>query len=93
MDLELTPEERLEAFGEFRPDDCPLDAAERHRQHVTQWFSECTQMHRSLGEMDVADPRFTATIDAIAPGLAACTRDPRAPNATRVVAGGIGSAS
>ncbi|GAA2373605.1 TipAS antibiotic-recognition domain-containing protein [Nonomuraea africana] len=47
------------------------DLAEEHRLHISRWFYECTpEIHRGLGEMYVADPRFTATIDEAAPGLA-----------------------
>lgn len=50
--------------------------AERHRQHITRWFYECTpQIHRGLGEMYVADERFTRTYERVAPGLAAYIRD------------------
>lgn len=46
--------------------------AEQHRQHITRWFYDCTPViHRGLGEMFLADPRFTATWEAVAPGLAA----------------------
>ncbi|RYE79799.1 MAG: MerR family transcriptional regulator, partial [Myxococcales bacterium] len=35
--------------------------AERHRKHIARWFYPCAPaMHRALGEMYVADPRFTA---------------------------------
>jgi DNA-binding transcriptional MerR regulator len=55
------------------PPDAPeaRAAAERHRSHISRWFYECTpQIHRGLGEMYVADPRFTANIDRARPGLA-----------------------
>jgi DNA-binding transcriptional MerR regulator len=39
-------------------------AVEDHRRHLERWFYPCSaQMHRGLGEMYVADPRFTATLD------------------------------
>jgi hypothetical protein len=39
-------------------------AVEDHRKHLERWFYPCsTQMHKGLGEMYVADPRFTATLD------------------------------
>lgn len=44
---------------------------ERHRAHIDRWFYPCSsQMHKGLGAMYVADPRFTANIDKTAPGLA-----------------------
>ena len=42
-----------------------------HRGHITKWFYDCSRdMHRALGEMYIADPRFTKNIDKAAPGLA-----------------------
>jgi MerR family transcriptional regulator, thiopeptide resistance regulator len=39
-------------------------AVEDHRKHIDRWFYPCsTQMHRGLGEMYVADARFTASLD------------------------------
>jgi DNA-binding transcriptional MerR regulator len=47
-----------------------------HRAHITRWFYPCTlEMQRGLGEMYVADERFTANIDKGAPGLAMYWRD------------------
>jgi DNA-binding transcriptional MerR regulator len=68
------------------PADSPeaMDAAEAHRQHISRWFYECTyQIHVGLGEMYVADPRFAATYEKMAPGLAAYTRDAIQANAAR----------
>ena len=45
--------------------------AERHREHISRWFYPCSpQMHRGLGEMYIADERFTRTYDREASGLA-----------------------
>ena len=45
--------------------------AERHRAYISKWFYECSpEIHRGLGEMYVADPRFTRNIDRARPGLA-----------------------
>jgi TipAS antibiotic-recognition domain len=45
------------------------DLAERHRQHISRWFYDCTyDMHRGLAEMYLADERFTRTYDDLAPG-------------------------
>jgi DNA-binding transcriptional MerR regulator len=55
------------------PPDAPeaRAVAERHRAHISKWFYECPpEIHRGLGEMYVADPRFTRNIDKAAPGLA-----------------------
>jgi MerR family transcriptional regulator, thiopeptide resistance regulator len=141
MSISLTPEERLEVFGDFDPDahaaeaeerwgGSPayresqrrasrytkadwermkdeaseyadrlvalmragaaadsteaMEAAEAHRQHIGRWFYDCShEIHRGLGQMYVDDPRFTATYEAIAPGLAAYLRDAIAANADR----------
>ena len=46
------------------------------RQHITDSFYNCTpQIFMGLGEMYVADERFTANIDKIKPGLAAFMKD------------------
>lgn len=57
-------------------------AAEDHRLHIGRHFYECTHdVHRGLAEMYVADPRFTATYEAVAPGLAAYIHDAILANA------------
>ncbi|GGQ79580.1 MerR family transcriptional regulator [Kitasatospora griseola] len=61
-----------------------MDAAEQHRGHIGLNFYECApQMHRCLGDMYVADPRFTATYEQLAPGLAGWLRDAIHANADR----------
>lgn len=61
-----------------------MDLAEEHRSHIGRWFYECGHdMHRGLGRLYVDDPRFTATYDAVAPGLAAYISDAIAANADR----------
>ncbi len=145
MGINLTPEERLDVFGDFNPDehateleerwgdtdayresarraasytkadwqrmkqesaapvnqlvaamragtpaDSPeaMDAAEAHRQHISRWFYDCTtEIHVGLAEMYVADPRFTATYEKIAPGLAQYLHDAILANAGRGEAG------
>jgi len=75
-----------EAFTAGVPADSPraMDLAERHRQQISRWFYDCTyQIHRGLGEMYVADPRFTAHYDRYAPGLATFVRDAIQANAAR----------
>jgi DNA-binding transcriptional MerR regulator len=48
-----------------------IAVAERHRAHISRWFYECSpEVHRGLGEMYVADPRFTENIDKAGEGLA-----------------------
>jgi DNA-binding transcriptional MerR regulator len=47
-----------------------------HRAHLDRWFYSCSkELHKGLGEMYVADPRFTENIDKFAPGLAQFMRD------------------
>jgi len=51
-------------------------AVAEHRAHIDRWFYPCsTKMHRGLGEMYIADPRFTANLDKVAPGFAQFLRD------------------
>jgi DNA-binding transcriptional MerR regulator len=52
-------------------------AVEDHRRHIERWFYPCSsELHKGLGEMYVADPRFTATFDKKAgPGFAQFFRD------------------
>lgn len=70
--------------GTSAADPRAMDLAERHRQHITRWFYDCTyEMHRGLAEMYVADERFTRTYDGIAPGLARYTHDALLANADR----------
>ena len=64
------------AAGVPAGDSQAMDLAEAHRQHLTRWFYDCSyEFHRKLGEMYVADPRFTEHYEAVAPGLAAYLRD------------------
>jgi DNA-binding transcriptional MerR regulator len=61
-----------------------MDLAERHRQHISRWFYECSlEIHCGLGDMYVNDPRFAATYESLAPGLAAYLRDAIVANAKR----------
>jgi DNA-binding transcriptional MerR regulator len=62
---------QLLAQGRASDDAAALELAERHRLHIDRWFYPCShQMHVALGEMYVADPRFTETYERIQPGLA-----------------------
>ncbi|MGW0818827.1 MerR family transcriptional regulator [Streptomyces viridiviolaceus] len=61
-----------------------MDTAEEHRRFISSSYYDCGhEMHTCLGEMYVADPRFTATYDKIRPGLAVYLRDAIAANADR----------
>ncbi len=72
------------AAGEPADGDVATAVAERHRRHVCERFSEMSHaMHRSVSQLYVDDPRFTATYEAVAPGLAAYVRDAVHANAAR----------
>lgn len=62
--------------GESAGSDSALQAAEDHRLMIDRWFYPCDRtMHQRLAEMYVADPRFAAHYDEIAPGLAQFVHD------------------
>ena len=85
-DQQAAAERLLDAMqAGLAPDsDAAMDAAEAHRQQITRWFYDCSyEIHRGLGDMYVQDPRFTATYDDMAPGLAAYVRDAIHANADR----------
>lgn len=59
-----------------------MDLAEVHRQHICDNFYDCTfEIHRGIAGMYVADPRFTATYEELAPGLAQWLHDAMLANA------------
>ena len=61
-----------------------MDLAEEHRQQITRRFYDCGyDLHRGLADMYVEDPRFTATYEQVAPGLARYLRDAIHANADR----------
>jgi MerR family transcriptional regulator, thiopeptide resistance regulator len=44
---------------------------EAHRAHIDRWFYPCSaEMHKALGQGYVADPRFAANLDKVAPRFA-----------------------
>ena len=59
------------------PSDPDVQAAVKdHRLHIARWYYPCSrEMHHGLGEMYVADPRFTENLDKVAPGFARFLRD------------------
>lgn len=74
----------LKARGVPPGDTEAMDLAEEHRKHITKWFYECTpEIHAGLASMYVADPRFTASIDASGTGLAAYLSAAIEANSTR----------
>ncbi|WP_371480532.1 MerR family transcriptional regulator [Kitasatospora sp. NBC_00315] len=61
-----------------------MDLAEVHRQHISEHFYACGyEIHRGLAAMYLADPRFTATYEKLAPGLARWLHDAMIANADR----------
>ncbi|QIK07315.1 MerR family transcriptional regulator [Streptomyces sp. Je 1-4] len=61
-----------------------MDVAEEHRQFICGAYYDCSpEMHTCLGEIYVTDERFTATYEAIRPGLAVYMRDAIVANAAR----------
>ena len=61
-----------------------MDAAEEHRQHISRRFYDCGyDIHRGLAQMYVADERFTAHYEDVAPGLARYVHDAILANAAR----------
>jgi DNA-binding transcriptional MerR regulator len=78
-----------EALRSGAPANSPkaMDLAEQARLHIDRWFYACShEMHRNLGEMYVADPRFAKHYEDREPGLAVYLRDAIAANAERVKA-------
>jgi MerR family transcriptional regulator, thiopeptide resistance regulator len=59
-----------------------MDAVAAHRLQITERFDDCWhEMQVQLGEAYVDDPRFTATYEAIEPGLTVWVRDAIRANA------------
>ena len=80
----------LAAMSGGKPADSPeaMAGAEAHRMQIIDAFYECSyEMHVGLAEMYIADPRFTATYEKTAPGLAQYLHDAIKANATRQTAG------
>lgn len=74
----------LSAAGVGPTDDRAADLAERYRLHLDRWFYPTSRAHHaSLARMYVDDPRFAASFDRVAPGLAPYVRDAILTNALR----------
>jgi DNA-binding transcriptional MerR regulator len=68
------------------PPDDPraMDAVERARLQIDEWFYPCSrELHAELGRMYVSDARFTATYERIRPGMAQYVCDAAAANLAR----------
>ena len=73
------------AAGTPASDPAAMDLAEQLRQQIDTRFYECPPaMHRGLGDMYVADPRFTEHYEGRRPGLAQYVRDAIHANADRL---------
>ncbi|MGQ7296394.1 MerR family transcriptional regulator [Quadrisphaera sp. KR29] len=74
----------LLAAGEPADGTAAMDVAERHRLHVCERFYAMSHaMHRSVSQLYVDDPRFSAAYEGVAPGLAQYVRDAAHANAAR----------
>jgi len=72
------------ADGEPATSERAMDAAELHRLHIHHRFYNITpEFHRGLGDMYLADPRFTKTYEDIKVGMAKYVRDAIHANADR----------
>ena len=75
--------------GEPATSERAMAAAEAHRMHINIRFYDLTpELHRGLGDMYIADPRFTKTYEDIKPGMAQYVRDAIHANADRAAAVG-----
>jgi DNA-binding transcriptional MerR regulator len=82
-------QEFLAAMTAGAPADDPraTDLAERHRQHISRWFYDCSHdLHRGLAEMYLTDERFGKNYDDLAPGLARYVHDAMLANADQAAA-------
>lgn len=80
--------QNLAARMDRRPDDPEVQAwTGRWHQHINKWYYTCSpEVFRGLGELYVADERFTKNIDKTKPGLAAFMKEAMAVYADRLEA-------
>lgn len=61
-----------------------MDLAEEHRRQISEFYYDCSyEIQRGLAQMYVADERFLARYEAIAPGLTQYLHDAILANAER----------
>jgi DNA-binding transcriptional MerR regulator len=77
----------LLAAGTPVTDPAVRDLVARHHAWVALFWTPDAETYRSLAAMYVDDPRFAATYDAVAPGLAVYLRDAVAAHADSVAGG------
>jgi MerR family transcriptional regulator, thiopeptide resistance regulator len=76
------------AAGEPADGTLAMDLAEEARQQIVRWFYPLPhEGHQALADMYLADPRFTATYEAQAEGMARFVHDAIHANAARHAAG------
>jgi hypothetical protein len=77
----------LFAAGTRADSEAAMDGAERHREHITRWYYDCSpDVHEGLGLMYVADPRYRKAFEggrADRVGFVEYLRDAFAANAAR----------
>jgi DNA-binding transcriptional MerR regulator len=88
-EIKARAQETVRLFAELNRSGQPADgeparaAAEQARLHIDRWFYPCSrELHRAIGEMYVADPRFAANYEKVEPGLTAYVRDAIVANAS-----------
>ena len=77
----------LLAAGTPVADPAVRDLVARHHAWVALFWTPDAAAYRDLAAMYVEDPRFAATYDAVAPGLAAYLRDAVDAHADAVAGG------
>lgn len=90
LTIKREADESVQAFaaalkaGEPASGAVAMDLAEAHREHLSRWFYACDHsQHRSLAELYVSDPRYTATGDGVASGFSQYVHDAIHANADR----------
>jgi DNA-binding transcriptional MerR regulator len=88
-EIKLRAQETVRLFAELKRSGQVADgeparaAAEQARLHIDRWFYPCSRdMHRAIGEMYVADPRFAANYEKVELGLTGYVRDAIVANAS-----------
>jgi DNA-binding transcriptional MerR regulator len=69
--------------GEPAASERGMGAAEVHRKGIERFYGCSYEMHRGLADMYLADPRFTAYYEDLAPGLAQWVHDAIYANSAR----------
>ncbi|MDQ3733275.1 MAG: MerR family transcriptional regulator [Actinomycetota bacterium] len=93
LEIKAEGEEIMAAFAAAMAAGLPasspeaMDAAEAAREQINRRYYDLSHaVHRNLGDMYIADERFTATYETVATGLAQYVRDAIHANADRAKA-------